>query len=175
MSWSRRPIGRHRRPDHASDVPNRMLVLEIMTQRILSLLSVSRLPIGDSEALDILTDMWLRVLAGGQGQEAARLLPPFGRRYDQRDGGPEGGRSGADRDQDAVSGQRRQRYAAEADGEGGEDRPAERAGQRASGRAGKGVEAVGGGQRRTRHPPQAEPRRPGSRRRPAGSRSAPGA
>ena len=36
-----------------------------MTQRILSLLSVSRLPIGDSEALDILTDMWLRVLAGG--------------------------------------------------------------------------------------------------------------
>jgi AcrR family transcriptional regulator len=64
---------------------DRMLVLEIMTQRILSLLSASRLPIGHSEALDILTDMWLRVLADGQGQETALPLPPLVRRYDQRD------------------------------------------------------------------------------------------
>lgn len=43
---------------------DRLLVLEIMTQRILALASMSRLPIGDNEVLDILTDMWLRVLAG---------------------------------------------------------------------------------------------------------------
>jgi AcrR family transcriptional regulator len=43
---------------------DRLLVLEIMTQRILSLASMSRMPIGDDEVLDILTDMWLRVLAG---------------------------------------------------------------------------------------------------------------
>jgi AcrR family transcriptional regulator len=40
---------------------DRLLVLEIMTQRIFSLASMSRLPIGDDEVLDILTDMWLRV------------------------------------------------------------------------------------------------------------------
>jgi AcrR family transcriptional regulator len=49
---------------------DRLLVLEIMTQRILSLASMSRLPIGDDEVLDILTDMWLRVLAG-QPRETA--------------------------------------------------------------------------------------------------------
>ena len=43
---------------------DRLLVLEIMTQRILSLASMSRLPIGDDEVLDILTDMWLRALVG---------------------------------------------------------------------------------------------------------------
>ena len=47
-----------------SPARDRLLVLEIMTQRILSLASMSRLPIGDDEVLDILTDMWLRVLAG---------------------------------------------------------------------------------------------------------------
>jgi AcrR family transcriptional regulator len=49
---------------------DRLLVLEIMTQRILSLASMSRLPIGDDEVLDILTDMWLRVLAS-QSRETA--------------------------------------------------------------------------------------------------------
>ena len=43
---------------------DRVLVLEIMTQRILALASMSRLPIGDNEVLDILTDMWLSVLVG---------------------------------------------------------------------------------------------------------------
>jgi AcrR family transcriptional regulator len=48
---------------------DRLLVLEIMTQRILSLASMSRLPVGDSEVLEILTDMWMRVLFGGQARE----------------------------------------------------------------------------------------------------------
>lgn len=43
---------------------DRLLVLEIMTQRILALASMSLLPIGDSDVLDILTDMWLSVLVG---------------------------------------------------------------------------------------------------------------
>lgn len=41
---------------------DRALVLEIMTQRILALASMSRLPIADNEVLDILTDMWMHVL-----------------------------------------------------------------------------------------------------------------
>jgi len=49
---------------------DRLLVLEIMTQRILALASMSRLPIGDDEVLDILTDMWLRVLVS-QPRETA--------------------------------------------------------------------------------------------------------
>jgi len=48
-----------RRPEH-----DRLLVLEIMTQRILALASMSRLPVGNDQVLDILTDMWLRVLTG---------------------------------------------------------------------------------------------------------------
>jgi AcrR family transcriptional regulator len=48
---------------------DRLLVLEIMTQRILALASMSRLPVGDSEVLDILTDMWLRVLVPGEARD----------------------------------------------------------------------------------------------------------
>jgi AcrR family transcriptional regulator len=44
---------------------DRLLVLEIMSQRILSLASTSRLPIDDKHVLTILTDMWMRVLVGG--------------------------------------------------------------------------------------------------------------
>lgn len=44
---------------------DRLLVLEVMTQRILSLASMSRLPIDDKHVLTILTDMWMRVLVGG--------------------------------------------------------------------------------------------------------------
>lgn len=50
---------------------DRLLLLEIMTQRILSLASMSRLPIDDSETLDILTDMWISVLAAGQDKKTA--------------------------------------------------------------------------------------------------------
>jgi len=45
---------------------DRLLVLEIMTQRILALASMARLPVGNDAVLDILTDMWLRVLASGR-------------------------------------------------------------------------------------------------------------
>ncbi|MGH3252555.1 MAG: TetR/AcrR family transcriptional regulator [Trebonia sp.] len=45
---------------------DRLLVLEIMSQRILSLASMSRLPINNDHVLTILTDMWLRALAGGR-------------------------------------------------------------------------------------------------------------
>ena len=57
----------------ANRVParDRLLVLEIMTQRILALASMSRLSIGDSEVLDILTDMWLRVLVGSGARQTA--------------------------------------------------------------------------------------------------------
>ena len=44
---------------------DRLLVLEVMSQRILSLASMSRLPIDDKHVLTILTDMWMRVLVGG--------------------------------------------------------------------------------------------------------------
>jgi AcrR family transcriptional regulator len=50
---------------------DRLLVLEIMTQRILALASMSQLPIGDGEVLDILTDMWLGVLAHGEARDTA--------------------------------------------------------------------------------------------------------
>lgn len=50
---------------------DRLLVLEIMTQRILALASTARLPVVDGEMLDILTDMWMRVLAGGQAADGA--------------------------------------------------------------------------------------------------------
>jgi AcrR family transcriptional regulator len=43
---------------------DRLLLLEIMSQRILSLASTSRLPIDDKHVLTILTDMWMRVLVG---------------------------------------------------------------------------------------------------------------
>jgi AcrR family transcriptional regulator len=43
----------------------RLLILEIMSQRILSLASMSRLPIEDKHVLAILTDMWMRLLVGG--------------------------------------------------------------------------------------------------------------
>jgi AcrR family transcriptional regulator len=46
-------------------VRDRLLVLEVMSQRILSLASMSRLPIDDSHVLRILTDMWMRVLVRG--------------------------------------------------------------------------------------------------------------
>lgn len=45
---------------------DRLLVLEIMSQRILSLASMSRLPVDNEHVLTILTDMWLRVLIGGE-------------------------------------------------------------------------------------------------------------
>ena len=41
----------------------KLLVLEIMSQRILSLASMSRLPVDNGHVLSILTDMWMRVLA----------------------------------------------------------------------------------------------------------------
>jgi AcrR family transcriptional regulator len=41
---------------------DRLLILEIMSQRILSLASTSRLPIDDDHVLAILTDMWMKVL-----------------------------------------------------------------------------------------------------------------
>jgi AcrR family transcriptional regulator len=44
---------------------DRLLILEIMSQRILSLASTSRLPIDDKHVLLILTDMWMGVLVGG--------------------------------------------------------------------------------------------------------------
>jgi AcrR family transcriptional regulator len=44
---------------------DRLLVLEIMSQRILSLASTSRLPIDDTHVLTILTEMWMHVLVGG--------------------------------------------------------------------------------------------------------------
>jgi AcrR family transcriptional regulator len=43
----------------------RLLILEIMSQRIFSLASVSRLPIDNKHMLTILTDMWLHALVGG--------------------------------------------------------------------------------------------------------------
>jgi AcrR family transcriptional regulator len=43
---------------------DRMLVLEIMSQRILALASRSQLPIENEKMLAILTDMWLNVLIG---------------------------------------------------------------------------------------------------------------
>jgi AcrR family transcriptional regulator len=49
----------------------RMLVLEIMTQRILSLASMGRMPVGDGDTLDILTGMWLGVLVGDPDRERA--------------------------------------------------------------------------------------------------------
>jgi AcrR family transcriptional regulator len=55
-----------RRPEH-----DRLLVLEIMTQRILALASMSRLPVGNDQVIDILTDMWLRVLTGDRPGQAS--------------------------------------------------------------------------------------------------------
>jgi AcrR family transcriptional regulator len=46
-----------------------LLSLEIMTQRIFALASTSHLPVGDSEVLNILTDMWMPVLVIGQPGE----------------------------------------------------------------------------------------------------------
>lgn len=43
----------------------KLLVLEIMSQRILSLASMARLPIDNGHVLGILSDMWMRVLVGG--------------------------------------------------------------------------------------------------------------
>jgi hypothetical protein len=42
-----------------------------MTQRILALASTRALPMPESEVLDILTDMWMGVLAVGQNREKA--------------------------------------------------------------------------------------------------------
>ena len=50
---------------------DRLLLLEVMTQRILALASMSRLPVGNSEVLDILTDMWMGVLAVRQKRKTA--------------------------------------------------------------------------------------------------------
>jgi AcrR family transcriptional regulator len=50
----------------------RLLVLEIMSQRILSLASMSRLPVDNKHVLAILTDMWMRVLIGGAAPEATK-------------------------------------------------------------------------------------------------------
>jgi len=74
----------------------------------------------------------------------------------QPDGGPMAAAPAQICEQDAVSGQRRQRDAAEADGEGGQDRPRrKRAGQQASGRAGRGsFQAVSGGQFAARASPR---------------------
>jgi AcrR family transcriptional regulator len=44
-------------------VRNRLLVLEMMTQRIFALASQSLLPLSGEQLVDILTDMWLDVLA----------------------------------------------------------------------------------------------------------------
>jgi hypothetical protein len=44
---------------------NRALILEIMTQRIFALASQSMLPISGDRLLDILTEMWMEVLAAG--------------------------------------------------------------------------------------------------------------
>jgi AcrR family transcriptional regulator len=44
---------------------DRLLILEIMSQRILSLASMSRLPIDSDRVLSILTDMWMHALVGG--------------------------------------------------------------------------------------------------------------
>jgi AcrR family transcriptional regulator len=49
----------------------RMLVLEIMTQRILALASMGRMPVGDAHTLDILTGMWTTVLVGDPARERA--------------------------------------------------------------------------------------------------------
>jgi AcrR family transcriptional regulator len=43
---------------------NKLLLLEITSQRILALASMSKLPVGNDEALDVLTGMWMNVLAG---------------------------------------------------------------------------------------------------------------
>lgn len=50
---------------------DRLLLLEIMTQRILALASMQGLPMPESEVLDILTDMWMGVLAAGQDRGKA--------------------------------------------------------------------------------------------------------
>lgn len=50
---------------------DRLLLLEIMTQRILALASMQSLPMAESEVLDILTDMWMGVLAVGQDRKKA--------------------------------------------------------------------------------------------------------
>lgn len=42
----------------------RVLVLEIMTQRIFSLASMGRMPVDDGDTLDVLTDMWMNILVG---------------------------------------------------------------------------------------------------------------
>jgi AcrR family transcriptional regulator len=47
---------------------DRLLLLEIMTQRILALASTRALPMPESEVLDILTDMWMGVLAVDQNR-----------------------------------------------------------------------------------------------------------
>lgn len=43
---------------------DRLLILEIMSQRILSLASMSRLPLDSDRVLSILTDMWMHALVG---------------------------------------------------------------------------------------------------------------
>lgn len=55
---------------------DRLLVLEIMSQRILSLASISRLPVDDKHVLTILTDMWMRVLVGGEARSGASGMLP---------------------------------------------------------------------------------------------------
>ena len=50
-------------PAERAAARNRALILEMMTQRIFALASLSQLPIGDERLLDILTTMWMGVLA----------------------------------------------------------------------------------------------------------------
>ena len=47
-------------------VRDRLLVLELMTQRAFALAGRSMLPIADDSLLDILTGMWLQVLGLGE-------------------------------------------------------------------------------------------------------------
>jgi AcrR family transcriptional regulator len=51
---------------------NRALILEIMTQRIFALASHSMLPISGDRLLDILTEMWMEVLAAGLARSRPR-------------------------------------------------------------------------------------------------------
>jgi AcrR family transcriptional regulator len=50
--------------EERENVRNRVLILEMMTQRIFALASQSLLPVSGDRLIDILTDMWLEVLAG---------------------------------------------------------------------------------------------------------------
>jgi len=64
-------LGQMPEPDRVP-ARERLLILEIMTQRILSLASMRQLPIGNEEMLTILVDMWYHTLVEQAALRASR-------------------------------------------------------------------------------------------------------